>query len=293
MIKGCCVAIVTPFEKGRENIDFGLLKRHTQFLVDSGVDAILACGTTGESATLSMEENIAITQTILDTCNKKIPVFGGAGANDTRKSIKLVEELTKIGVDGFVVVTPYYNKTTQNGLITHYTQIADSTELPIMLYNVPGRTGLNMLPKTVYELSKVKNIAGVKEASGDISQITEIAALCGDDFELCCGNDDQILPFLALGGKSVVSVAANIIPKDVTELINSFLDGDIAKSRKLQLGMINLVKALFCETSPMPVKEALSAMGFSSRRCRAPLFGMEDHNKKFLLEELKNYGLVK
>lgn len=291
MFKGCCVAITTPFEKNCDNIDFALLKKHTTYLVENGADSILACGTTGESATLSHDENIAVTKAILEAVNGAIPVFGGAGSNDTRKSIALVKDLSKTDIAGFVVVTPYYNKTTQDGLIQHYKLIAEGTDLPIMLYNVPSRTSLNMLPKTVYELSKVDNIVATKEASGDLSQVAEIAAICGPNFDIFCGNDDQILPMLALGSVGCVSVAGNIIPKDVSDLVHSFLKGDIATSRKLQLGMIPLIKALFYETSPLPIKEALTQMGLSSTVCRAPLFELSAAGKEYLLKEMKNYGI--
>lgn len=291
LFTGSCVAIVTPFNKDG-SVNYISLKKHIEFLLENNTDAIVACGTTGESATLTHKEKIEITQFVVDTVNKRIPVIAGAGCNDTNKTLILCTELEKTGIDGLLIVTPYYNKTTQKGLINHYKLIANSVQLPIILYNVPSRTGLNMVPSTVYELSKVTNIVGIKEASGDIGQVAEIISLCGDYFDIYAGNDDQIVATLALGGKGVISAVANIVPKDTHDMVESFLNGNIGKSRALQLNMLNLIKAVFCEVNPIPVKEALNVMGMESGCLRPPLCNMEIRNREYLINEMKIYGLI-
>jgi len=291
LFTGSCVAIVTPFNEDN-SINFDSLKKHINFLIENKTDAIVACGTTGESATLSDQEKIAVTKFVVDTVAKRIPVIAGAGSNDTDKTIKLCSELEKLGIDGFLIVTPYYNKTTQTGLIKHYKLISESVNKPIIVYSVPGRTGLNILPSTAFEISKFSNIVGIKEASGDISQVAEIAALCGDNLDIYTGNDDQILATLSLGGKGVISAVANIVPKNTHDLVESFISGDITTSRKLQFDMLNLIKAVFCEVNPVPVKEALNLMGMESGGFRPPLFEMEPKNKEYLIQEMKAYGLI-
>lgn len=288
---GSCVAIVTPFKKDG-SVNYDSLKKHINFLIDNKTDAIVACGTTGESSTLTHNEKIEVTKFVVNTVNNRIPVIAGAGCNDTNKTLTLCAQLESTGIDGLLIVTPYYNKATQKGLIHHYELIANSVKVPIILYNVPSRTGLNMSPSTVYELSKIPNIVGLKEACGDITQVAEVISLCGNNFDVYSGNDDQILATLALGGKGVISAVANIIPKDTHNIIEYFLRGNIEKSRALQLNMLNLIKAIFCEVNPIPVKEALNLMGMESGYFRLPLCPLDIKNKEYLANEMKLYGLI-
>lgn len=291
LFTGSCVAIVTPFYKDG-SVNYESLKKHINFLIENKTDSIVVCGTTGESSTLSDEEKINITKFAVNTVNGRIPVFAGAGSNDTDKTIRLCIDLEKVGVQGLLIVTPYYNKTTQKGLINHYKSIAEIISIPIILYNVPSRTGLNLLPSTAFELSKIANIVAIKEASGDISQVAEIASLCGKDLDIYAGNDDQILATLALGGKGVISAVANIIPKDIHDIVETFMQGDIESSKRLQLNMLNLIKAVFCEVNPIPIKEALNLMDMESGVFRPPLCEMDKDNKEYLIDEMKKYGLI-
>lgn len=292
LFKGSGVALVTPFDsKGK--VDYDVLSDLVKFHLENSTDAIIVCGTTGEASTLTDDEQIDCIKYVVDQVAGKIPVIAGAGSNNTEHGIYLAVESKKAGVDGLLIATPYYNKTTQKGLIEHYKAISDSVaELPIILYNIPGRTGLNIAPATVYELSKINNIIGIKEASGDISQVAEIAALCGPDFDIYSGNDDQILPLLSLGGKGVISVAANILPRQVHDLCYKFFEGDFNESLKLQLDMFYLIKALFIEVNPIPIKAAMEAMGYAVGRCRMPLTTMEQHHVEQLKEEMIKYGIV-
>ena len=287
--RGCGVAITTPMDEFKI-IDYDTLEKHIEFLIDNEVDAIVPCGTTGESATLSFEEKLEVTKFVVDQVAGRVPVIAGSGGNSTSKVIELSKALEEIGVDGLLIVTPFYNKTTQKGLYNHYKEVAESVELPIILYNVPSRTGLNMLPSTVAELSKIDNIKGIKEASGDISQVAEISRLC--DIDIYAGNDDQILPILSLGGVGVISSVGNIIPREVHNLVFSYFERDIATSRELQLDMLALVSAIFIEVNPVPVKVALELMGFGEAHVRAPLYDMEKQNIDILKKEMKNYGVL-
>lgn len=288
---GSGVAIVTPFKEDL-SIDFENFEKLINFQVENGTDAIIVCGTTGEASTLSHEEHLEVVKFCVEKVAKRVPVIAGTGKNSTKDTIELSKECENLGVDGLLIVTPYYNKATQKGLINHYTKIAESTELPIILYNVPSRTSLNMEPKTVFELSKVKNIIGVKEASGDISQVAEIAGLCDKDFAIYSGNDDQILPVMSLGAKGVISVMANIIPKDTHDIVQAFLDGNVDESRKLQLKVIPLTKALFCELNPIPIKMAVELIGYGSSYLREPLTNIEDDNLKKLKSAMKDYSIL-
>lgn len=290
MFKGSGVAIVTPFKE--ESIDFEKLGELIDWHIEEKTDAIIICGTTGESATMSLEEQKAAIKFAVEKVNNRIEVMAGTGSNNTKKTIQLSKYAEEVGADSLLIVTPYYNKTSQKGLIEHYTKIADNVNIPIVVYNVPGRTGLNVLPKTLYEMSKHKNIRGVKEASGDIAQVAEIARLCGDDFYIYSGNDDMILPLLSLGGVGVISVVANILPKDTHNLVQYFLDGNIDGSRKLQLDMKPLIDALFTEVNPMPVREAVNILGWNIGPCRMPLTSISDDNKEKLINEMKSYGLI-
>jgi len=291
LFKGSGVALVTPFnEDGRVN--FKKLEELLNWHVEEGTDAVIICGTTGESSTLTDEEKKEVIKFTVEVINKRIPVIAGTGSNDTAHSIELSQYADKVGADALLVITPYYNKTTQKGLIEHFTAIANSVNIPMILYNVPSRTGINLLPKTLYELSKHPNIRGVKEASGNISQVAEIARLLPEDFFIYSGNDDQIVPLMALGGVGVISVVANIAPRDTHDLVQKFLDGDIKGSLELQLRMKPLIDALFIEVNPIPVKTAMNLMGFNVGKLRLPLIDMEDKNLEILKAELRDYGLI-
>jgi 4-hydroxy-tetrahydrodipicolinate synthase len=289
MFKGSGVAIVTPFKD--DKINFKKLEELLEWHVSEGTDAIIICGTTGESATMSDDEKKEAIRFTVEKINKRIPVIAGTGSNNTKHSIELSQYAEKVGADGLLVVTPYYNKTTQKGLIEHYTAIADKVNTPIIIYNVPGRTGLNILPKTIMELAKHQNIKGVKEASGNIAQVAEIARLVSDDFYIYSGNDDMIVPLLSLGGHGVISVVANILPKDTHNIVEYFLDGDLKSSRELQLKMKPLIDALFIEVNPIPVKEAMNLLGMEVGPCKLPLTSMTDENKQKLIHEMSLYGM--
>ena len=289
---GSGVAIVTPFNED-ETINYDMLKELIEFQIKNSTDAIIICGTTGEASTLTDEEQLECIRFTVEVVNKRVPVIAGAGSNHTKHAIELAVGSEKAGADGVLLVTPYYNKTTQKGLIEHYKAIAESINIPIILYNVPGRTGLSIAPKTCYELSKVKNIIGIKEASGNFSNIAEIAALCGPDFDIYSGNDDQTVPILALGGKGVISVLANIAPKAVHDMVKSFLDGDVAESRKIQLETLELANSIFLEVNPIPVKKALNIMGVNVGHCKMPLAEMEEKNVEIMKKAMADYGLIK
>jgi len=290
LFKGSGVAIVTPFNE--EGINLDKLRELLEWHIKEETDAIIICGTTGESATMSDEEKKEAIKFTVDVVNKRIPVIAGTGSNNTKHSIELSKYAESVGADGLLVVTPYYNKTTQKGLVEHYTAIADNVNIPIIIYNVPGRTGLNILPKTIAKLSKHPNICAVKEASGNIAQVAEIARLCDDNFLIYSGNDDMVVPLLSLGGVGVISVVANILPKDTHNMVMSYLNGDLATSRKLQLDMKPLIDALFIETNPIPIKEAMNLLEMEVGPARLPLTTMEENNLQILKNELKSYGLM-
>lgn len=287
---GAAVAIVTPFNE--EGINFEELKKLIDFNIENGTDAIVIAGTTGESATMSDEEHRAAIKFTVEYVNKRIPVIAGTGSNDTLYAVELSKYAEEVGADGLLIVTPYYNKTTQSGLVKHYNYIADRVNLPIILYNVPSRTGVNISPKTCLELSKHKNIVAVKEASGNLSQIAEIKALCGDELTIYSGNDDQIVPILSLGGKGVISVLSNVAPKEAHDICQLFFDGKAEESAKLQIEYLNLINALFIEVNPIPVKTALGLMGFNVGHLRMPLFPMEECNLEVLKKEMKAKNLL-
>ena len=287
---GAAVAIVTPFNE--EGINFEELKKLIDFNIENGTDAIVIAGTTGESATMSDEEHRAAIKFTVEYVNKRIPVIAGTGSNDTLYAVELSKYAEEVGADGLLIVTPYYNKTTQSGLVKHYNYIADRVNLPIILYNVPSRTGVNTSPKTCLELSKHKNIVAVKEASGNLSQIAEIKALCGDELTIYSGNDDQIVPILSLGGKGVISVLSNVAPREAHDICQLFFDGKTEESAKLQIEYLNLINALFIEVNPIPVKTALGLMGFNVGHLRMPLFPMEECNLEVLKKEMKAKNLL-
>lgn len=291
LFKGSAVALVTPFT--RENtVNYDKLEELVEFHIKNGTDAIVVCGTTGEASTLSDREHIATIKCVIDAVNKRIPVIAGTGGNDTEHSILLSKIAENFGVDGLLIINPYYNKGNKTGIKAHFTKIAQSVDTPIIIYNVPSRTGVNLSPNLIAELSySEQNIVGVKEASGDMTQVAEIARLVNDDFAIYSGNDDSILPLLSLGGVGVISVLANICPKESHDLVYSFLSGDIETSRKLQLDLKPLIDALFTEVNPVPVKTAMNLLGMDVGSLRLPLGHMEAKNIDILKKELKNTGL--
>ena len=291
LFKGCGTAIVTPFNE--QGVNFKEFKRLIEDQISGHADAIIVCGTTGESSTMTEQERKDTISFALQTVAGRIPVIAGTGGNNTSSAIAMTKWAETVGVDGALIVTPYYNKTTQSGLVAHYKAITRETTLPIILYNVPSRTGLNILPETCLELSKIENIVAIKEASGNISQIAKIAQLCKDNLHIYSGNDDQIIPILSLGGLGVISVLSNIAPKDTHNIVNLYLDGKIKEAVKLQLDALPLINALFCEVNPIPVKAALNMLGYDFGVPRLPLVEMSDLGKEKLKKEMIQYGLLK
>lgn len=290
LFKGSGVAIVTPFNADN-SINYEVFEKLINFQLENETDAIIIAGTTGEASTLSDEEQLEAIRFAVSLVNKRVPVIAGCGSNHTEHGIHLCKGSQKAGADACLLVTPYYNKTSQKGLIEHYTALANSVDLPVILYNVPGRTGMNIEPTTYLELSKVENIIATKEASGNISHIAEVMGLCYGKMDIYSGNDDQIVPILALGGCGVISVIANIAPKQTHDLVMKYLNGDTVGSLKMQLEMLQLVKAIFCEVNPIPIKTALKLMGYDACNFRQPLTTMSDKNALFLEDEMKKYGL--
>ena len=290
IFKGSGVALITPFnEDGKVN--FEKLGELVEFHIENNTDAIIACGTTGEASTLDDEEHLAVIKYVIDKVNKRIPVIAGTGGNDTNHSIYMSQQAEKLGADALLVITPYYNKGNKSGIKKHFEAIAASVKIPIIMYNVPGRTCVNMSPSLVAELAKLDNIVAIKEASGDLAQVAEIARLVPDDFAIYSGNDDSILPLLSLGGHGVISVLANICPKETHDLVYKFFEGDLEISRKLQLEMKPLIDALFIEVNPVPVKTAANLLGFDVGNLRLPLAEMDSKNIEVLQRELINWGL--
>ena len=284
LFKGAGTAIVTPFDENGVNVDE--FKRLIEFQISEGIDAIIVCGTTGESSTMTKEEKIAAIECAVKTSNGRVPIIAGTGSNNTAQAIEMSKIAEGLGVDGLLLVTPYYNKTTQKGLIAHYTAIAKEVSLPIVLYSVPSRTGVNIAPETCLELSKTDNIVAIKEASGDLSQIAKIAHLCGENLHIYSGNDDQIVPILSLGGLGVISVLSNVKPRLTHEIVQNFLDGNIKEATKLQLDSIPLINTLFAEVNPIPVKAALNIIGYNFGEPRLPLIPASDSVKEKLKELL-------
>ncbi|MCL2839534.1 MAG: 4-hydroxy-tetrahydrodipicolinate synthase [Defluviitaleaceae bacterium] len=295
---GSGVAVCTPFDSTgafNANVYESLIKFH----VEKGTDAIVSCGTTGEASTLNGDEHLEVVKTAVvaakkfgDEAGKKVPVIAGGGGNDTANCCAVGKKLQQAGVDALMYVTPYYNKTSQAGLIQHYTAIAKGVDIPIIIYNVPSRTGLNIQPKTLATLAKLPNITAVKEASGDISQIVEVFERCGGDIDVYSGNDDQILPILSLGGKGVISTIANIAPRAVHDIVAKFMAGDIEGSRALQFSILPLVRLLFSDVNPMPVKAAVNLLGFDAGTCRLPLVAIEDGLHESLKQGMKRFGIL-
>ncbi|HBG8310773.1 TPA: 4-hydroxy-tetrahydrodipicolinate synthase [Clostridioides difficile] len=289
LFKGSAVALVTPFTEDN-NVNFEKLGELIEYHIENGTDALVVCGTTGEATTMSESEIFAVIKYTVEKVNKRIPVIAGTGSNNTMLSVHMSQEAEKLGVDGLLIITPYYNKTNEKGLKLHFETIANSVKLPIILYNVPGRTKANIKPSVVAELAKIDNIVAVKEASGDLAQVAEIAKLVPKDFAIYSGNDDTILPLLSLGGSGVISVLANICPKETHDLVTKFFEGDIEGSKKLQLDMDALIAALFIEVNPVPVKTAMNILGFNVGDLRLPLAEMEETNLNVLKQELTNFG---
>ena len=284
LFKGCGTAISTPFDENGVNLKE--FERLIENQIQNKVDAIIVCGTTGESSTMTTEEKKQAIECAVKTANGRIPIIAGTGGNNTKQVIENSKLAESLGVDGLLIVTPYYNKCTQKGLIEHYKVIAQSVSLPIILYSVPSRTGVNIEPKTCLELSKIENIVAIKEASGNISQVAEIAQLCGDDLHIYSGNDDQILPILSLGGLGVISVLSNVKPDYTHNIVQNFFDGDIQKATKMQLDALPLIKALFSEVNPIPVKAALNLQGYNFGIPRLPLTPMTAEKMEVLKQAL-------
>ena len=290
MFKGSIVAIVTPFNNGA--VDFDKLRELVEFQIANGTDAIVPCGTTGEASTLDYEEHMDVIAAVIDQVKKRVPVIAGTGSNCTKEAIELSQMAKDAGADGVLLVTPYYNKPTQEGLYRHYTAIADAVALPQILYNVPGRTGVNMLPETVARLAPHKNIVAIKEATGSLQQASEVLALCGDQIDVLSGDDFITFPMMACGAKGVISVLANIMPKAVGDLTDAFFAGDLEKARQLHLQTLKIGNAMFIESNPIPVKTALGLMGKCSDEVRLPLCPMGDANKAKLVAIMKEYKLI-
>ncbi|NOW06547.1 4-hydroxy-tetrahydrodipicolinate synthase [Clostridium beijerinckii] len=287
---GAAVAIVTPFTE--DGINFSELKKLIDFNIENGTDAIVIAGTTGESSTMTDEEHREVIRFTVEYVNKRVPVIAGTGSNDTVYAVQLSKYAESVGADALLLVTPYYNKTTQTGLIKHYNYIADRVNIPIILYNVPSRTGVNITPETYAELAKHPRIVATKEASGDLSAIAKIKALCKDELNIYSGNDDQIVPILSLGGKGVISVFSNIMPKESHEICSLYFEGKVEESCNLQTKYLDLINTLFIEVNPIPVKTALGIMGYNVGPLRMPLFPMEGKNLEKLREELAKNNLI-
>lgn len=290
MFKGAIVAIVTPFKKGE--VDEEGLRELIEFQIKNGTHGIVPCGTTGESATLSHEEHKRVVEIAIDAVRGRVPVIAGTGSNNTTEALELTRHAKTAGADGALLITPYYNKPTQEGLYQHFKKVAEEIPIPILPYNVPGRTACNMLPETVARLSEIPNIVGIKEATGSLQQISEIIRLCGDKITVLSGDDFTVLPILAVGGKGVISVVSNIVPKDMANLCNTFESGEYEESRRLFYKLLPLCKAMFYETNPIPVKTALEMMGKISGEFRLPLTPMSETNREKLKSDLTHYGLL-
>ncbi len=290
IFKGSGVAIITPFNEN--GIDYEKLRELLEWHIKESTDAIIICGTTGEAATMTEQEKKDAIKFTVDVINKRIPVIAGTGGNNTKAAIEMSLYAESVGVDGLLVVTPYYNKTNAEGLIMHFKAINDAVKTPIILYNVPGRTNMNITPETLLKLIQLNNVIAIKEASGDLSQVAKMKALCQDKIDIYSGNDDLIIPTLSLGGIGVISVAANIIPKEIHDMCDLYLNGDCFKATKLQLDYLELLNDLFIETNPIPVKTAMNIMKMNVGELRLPLYKINDKNKKTLENTLKKYNLI-
>ena len=292
MFKGSMVAIVTPFKNNGSGLDENKLKELVKFQIENGTSVIVPCGTTGESATLSIEEHERVIDVVIAAAKPKARVMAGTGSNNTAEAIELTSHAKKAGADAALIITPYYNRPTQEGVYRHFKALSDEVDIPLISYNIASRTGVNITPDTMKRLSELKNVVGVKEASGDLNQMSEIKNLCGKDFALISGDDTLTLPVLSIGGCGVISVVANIIPKDVSDMVKAFMDNSMEKARSLHYKMLPLIKAMFFETNPIPVKTAMGMMGMIEPSLRLPMCEMGMDNKKKLEKALKSYGLI-
>ena len=290
MFKGSIVAIVTPFNNGA--VDEEKLRELVEFQIAGGTDGIVPCGTTGESSTLDYEEHDRVIRIVVEQVNKRVPVIAGTGSNATHEAIEMTEHARKLGADGALLVTPYYNKPTQEGLFRHYQAVAKAVALPQILYNVPGRTGVNLLPETVARLAEIANIVAIKEATGSLQQASEVLALCGDKLDVLSGDDFITFPMMACGAKGVISVLANIMPKEVAALVDAFFAGKMEEARQLHLRLLKISNAMFIESNPVPVKTAVALMGKASDEVRLPLAPLADSNKAKLVAIMKEYNLI-
>ena len=291
LFTGSATALVTPF-RADGSVDTEAFARQLDFQLDNGTDALFVCVTTSETPTLTQEEYDALVRIAVEKAKGRVPVVAGAGSNNTARSLELARHAESLGANGVLLVTPYYNKTSQPGLVRHFTTVADQIQIPVLLYNVPSRTGCNIKPETYQELSKHPNILGTKEANGDISSIAKTLALCGDDFIVYSGNDDQVLPIMALGGKGVVSVFSNILPREMHEIASACLQGDWERARHDFLNWVDVMEALFFDVNPIPVKEAMNLMGKAAGPCRLPLVEMEPKAKERMIAVLQKHGLL-
>ena len=289
---GSCCAIITPFDKDG-NVNFDTLEKIIEFQIEGKTDCICACGTTGEASTMNDKEHLEVIDFIIKKVNGRIPVIAGTGSNDTRHGLELCKNACALGADGLLVVTPYYNKTSQRGLIHHYTTLADSVDKPIIIYNVPGRTGCNLTPSTLKVLADHPNIAGIKEASGNMAQVVEMMSLCEDKIDFYSGCDEINVPVMAMGGKGAISVLANVAPLQTHNMLSAALEGDFKTSAKMQMEALDLINSLFCEVNPIPVKEAMNILGFDAGITRLPLYEMAPENIERLRKSMQNYSLIK
>jgi len=290
IFKGCGTALVTPFT-GAGEVNYEKFEELIDFQIESGVDALIVCGSTGESSTLTDDEKLELLTVAQSRAGNRCKIILGTGSNNTEHAASLTKSAAERGADGALIVTPYYNKTSPAGLIAHYDYISRNADIPIIIYNVPSRTGLNITPETNYELAKIHNVVANKEASGNIVQIMETVQLCAGSMDIYAGNDDYVIPVMAAGGIGVISTVSNIIPGDMSDMTGKYLTGEHVGALKLQLGMMGLIRAIFCEVNPIPVKEALNLLGMSVGGYRLPLVGISAKNREFLIEEMRKYGL--
>ncbi len=288
---GAATALITPMNEDG-SVNYSNLRTLVKSQISAGIDALVACGTTGEKSTLKYDEHLKVIETVVNAANKKVPVIAGTGSNDTLYTVELCNDAQKLGADAFLMVTPYYNKASQEGLVAHYGYIADRVNKPIILYNVPSRTGMDIKPQTYKELSKHKNIVAVKEASGDLSKVAETVYLCGEDLWVYSGNDDQIIPIMSLGGLGVISVISNILPTEIHNLCQNFWVGNVKAATAAQIKYMGLIKALFCDVNPVPVKTAMNILGLNAGPCRLPLYPMNESNFCLLKEKLTECNLM-
>lgn len=289
IFEGAATALITPITEN--GVDYDAFGKLIDWQIESGIDALVICGTTGESSTLTDDEHRGAIEYAVKRANRRVPIIAGTGSNDTAYALELTKFSCGVGVDGVLVVTPYYNKATQNGLIKMFTEIADAASAPVILYNVPSRTGVNIQPKTVAELAKHPNISGIKEAGGNISAVAELAALCGDSINIYSGNDDQTVPIMSLGGKGCISVLSNLLPRETALMCRKMKEGDVKGAAQMQIKYLHLINALFSEVNPIPVKAAMAAMGWCEDYLRLPLTVMEDKNRAVLFDEMRKAGI--